>query len=136
MFSWNGYGRGAAFLLLICSLFSSALRTNSNDQDRICEHLLTQRSLYPLMPPNTEVNLEFAKLDFIRSNVRPHLFVLPSMIKSFVRNVHGSLFVNPEYISKGCYAKLRIDCPPAGHTGSIAEFAHIEIIKHKTARLN
>lgn len=110
---------------------ASPHRTDSNDQERICEHLLTQRSLYPLVPPNADVNLEYAKLDFVRFSVRPHLFVLPSMGKSFVKSVHGSLFVNPEYISKGCYAKLRIDCPPADHSGSIEQFTHCEIIKHK-----
>lgn len=94
---------------------------------------MTQRSLYPLIPPHPDVNLEYAKLDFIKFAVRPHLFVLPSMIRSFAKNVHGSLFLNPEYISKGCYAKLRIDAPPADHSGSIAPFTHIEIIKHKTA---
>ena len=110
-------------------------RTESNDQDRICEHLLTQKSIYPLIPPNQEINLEYSKLDFIKFNVRPHLFIIPSMIKNFIKNVHGSLFLNPEFLSKGVYAKIRIDCPPsADYTGSIDKLTKIEIIKNKQTK--
>lgn len=93
---------------------------------------MTQKSLYPLLPPNQEVNLEYSKLDFIKFNKRPHLFILPSMIKNFVKNVQGSLFINPEYISKGVYSKIRIERPPENYVGSLEEFTKVEIVKNKS----
>jgi len=104
----------------------------TNDVDRICEHLLVQKTLYPLYPPNPEVNLEYSKLDFIRFNVRPHLLILPTMHKNFVKNVHGSLFINPEYISKGVFTKIRIDCPPQDHKGPIVDYTKVENVKSKS----
>lgn len=111
-------------------------KNGEDDQERICEHLLTQRNLYPLAPPNQEINLEYSKLDFIKFNVRPQLFIIPSMIKNFIKNVHGSLFLNPEFLSKGVFAKVKISCPSKDHIGSIDQFTKIEIVKNKQTKKN
>jgi len=69
---------------------------------RLCNHLLSQHSFYPLHPPNEDVNLDHDLYE--RHAVishKPHLLILPSELKQFVKNVSGCVCVNPGRLTKG-----------------------------------
>jgi len=69
---------------------------------RLASHLLKQNSFYPLYPGAEEMAMDFdlfskyGKMDYL-----PHLLVLPSDLKYFVKDIKGCLTVNPGRNTKG-----------------------------------
>ncbi|CAG0886814.1 unnamed protein product, partial [Darwinula stevensoni] len=87
---------------------------SSDRLSRLARHLLLQQNFYPLFPPSEEVNLELDQLRMYGGlHVRPHLLVLPSQLKGFIKEVDGCCILNPERLAKksagGCFARLEID---------------------------
>ena len=69
---------------------------------RLCKHILLQRSFYPLYPPNEELPVDVEAWEVNAAlNVKPHMMVLPSDMRSFVKNVEDCCVVNPERAAKG-----------------------------------
>ncbi|XP_059477922.1 DNA polymerase alpha subunit B isoform X2 [Neocloeon triangulifer] len=81
---------------------------------RLASHVLHQASFYPLYPPQANIHLE-AWEKFGQLPVKPHVLVLPSDLRFFVKNVDDSLVVNPERLAKGVsggtFARLEIAKP-------------------------
>ena len=79
---------------------------------RILGHLFLQRRFYPLYPPSSEVNLEITKSIHLAINQRPHILVLPSLMKEFIRMEGTTLCVNPGRLVKGntggSFCRLRL----------------------------
>jgi len=81
---------------------------------RLASHLLSQRSFYPLYPPNLDQNLDMEHLEVNGSLAHsPHLMITPSDLQYFVREMpESSTFVNPGRITKGfgpgTYMKLSL----------------------------
>ena len=79
---------------------------------RILNHLLLQRRFYPLFPPSEEVNLEIVKGIHLGINIRPHVMILVSQMKEFLRMEGSTLCVNPGKLTKGktggSFCRLRI----------------------------
>ncbi|KAI6656786.1 DNA polymerase alpha subunit B-like isoform X1 [Oopsacas minuta] len=79
---------------------------------RILGHLFSQRKFYPLYPPSVEVNLEITKGIHLAINQRPHILVIPSQMKEFLRLEGPTLCVNPGRLVRGetggSFCRLRL----------------------------
>ncbi|KAJ9599819.1 hypothetical protein L9F63_009859, partial [Diploptera punctata] len=93
----------------------SQVRPGSDRLGRLASHILYQRNFYPLYPSSEDVNLDmelWAKYAFL--NVKPHILVLPSNLRCFIKNLDGCIAVNPERLAKGYvggnFARLSVIC--------------------------
>lgn len=80
---------------------------------RIAQHLLQQRSYYPLFPPAPGINLDLKHMDQWRMPCQPDLLILPSKLSCFARTcLDSTVVVNPGHLSKGStggtYAMMEI----------------------------
>jgi len=75
-----------------------------HDTDRLgkmCEHVITQRSYYPLYPPSVQAANDMCRLEFMDFPFTPDILLLPSDLKFFVKNTKDVLCINPGRITKG-----------------------------------
>lgn len=85
----------------------SADETNANlapgsRLTRIAQHLLEQRSYYPLFPPPLGMNLDLRQLKYCQMPCRPDILILPSKLTCFARAVcNSTMVVNPGHLAKG-----------------------------------
>ncbi|KAF8563654.1 hypothetical protein P879_10424 [Paragonimus westermani] len=84
---------------------------------RLCRHLLSTESFYPVHPPSDELPLDYVLWDrHATMSVTPHYLIIPSRLRQFVKNVDGIVCINPGHVSRGqssgSYACMRI------HSGS------------------
>ncbi|CAG2172331.1 unnamed protein product [Oppiella nova] len=99
---------------------------------RLCKHIVNQRNFYPIFPPNPDVNVEFTKYDFLRLPVSPHLLILPSDLKEFVKNISRAVVINTGRLSKSKYTRIRVDpIDQKSFNGSLESYTNVEIIKMK-----
>jgi len=108
---------------------------------RLARHLLSQRNFYPLYPPDESVPLDVELwADHAQMLITPHVLIVPSDLRHFIKDVDGTLVVNPERLTKGqsggTYARLLIDLPnePDDESGigdgsPISDFVAGEIVK-------
>jgi len=69
---------------------------------RLCAHILAQRSFYPLHPPSEDVNVDYSLYEQHSGLAnRPHVVILPSELKQFVKDVSGVVCLNPGRLAKG-----------------------------------
>ncbi|KAF2355617.1 DNA polymerase alpha/epsilon subunit B [Trinorchestia longiramus] len=85
---------------------------------RLVHHILAQQSLFPVYPPPDHLSLSPSLLHAHAClNFKPHVLILPSDIRNFIKNVSDCVAVNPERLCKGksggCYARLEL-LPPVG----------------------
>ncbi|XP_052274858.1 DNA polymerase alpha subunit B-like isoform X2 [Dreissena polymorpha] len=90
-----------------------AFPSGSDRLGRLTQHLLTQHSYYPLCPPNEEMCVDFEKFQttcFLPTT--PHVLVVPSEFKQFVKDIKGCCCINPGRLTKGLtgstFAKIAI----------------------------
>ncbi|XP_043982875.1 DNA polymerase alpha subunit B isoform X1 [Gambusia affinis] len=96
--------------------------TSSDRFSRILNHMLTQRSYYPLYPPAEEVNMDYEKFQIHgQMLVTPDILVVPSELRYFVKDVAGCVCVNPGRLTKGqvggTYGRLLIQRSAAPEDG-------------------
>ncbi|XP_018409803.1 PREDICTED: DNA polymerase alpha subunit B isoform X1 [Nanorana parkeri] len=80
---------------------------------RILRQILNQRSYYPLYPPNEEINIDFeAMYNFAMMPVTPDVFIVPSELRFFIKDISGCICINPGRLTKGLvggtYARLLV----------------------------
>ncbi|KAK3595488.1 hypothetical protein CHS0354_021584 [Potamilus streckersoni] len=107
---------------------------SSDRLGRLVLHLLSQHSYYPLYPPGPEVNIDFEQYEkFATMSVTPHVFIVPSDLKYFVKDVKGCCCVNPGRVAKGqgggTYAKLLIKTKNVSSNQSIVSNIDAQIIR-------
>lgn len=96
----------------------SADETNSNlppgtRMTRISQHLLQQRSYYPLFPPAPSMNLDLQYMDQWSMPCQPDMLIIPSKLACFSRTVMDStIVVNPGRLTRdtvgGTYAMMEV----------------------------
>ncbi|KAF9502113.1 DNA polymerase alpha, subunit B [Pleurotus eryngii] len=89
----------------------------------LCQHLLRQRSFYPLFPVPADlahdVNLDVSRSERLRVDlgadnggsgvgVAPSVLIVPSRLKHFAKPVDHTVAVNPSFLSKGTYATISV----------------------------
>jgi DNA polymerase alpha subunit B len=84
---------------------------------RLAQHLLEQRSFYPLFPAGKATPLDVTAYGQIQLPVSPDVLILPSKLNPFVKEVNGTLVVGPGALCKakaaGYFAKMEIAPMPA-----------------------
>lgn len=71
---------------------------------RIAQHMLQQRSYYPLFPPpfSSPTNLDLKRMDNWQMPVMPDVLIAPSCLSCFATSVLDStIFVNPGHLTRG-----------------------------------
>ncbi|KAG8438009.1 hypothetical protein GDO86_008626 [Hymenochirus boettgeri] len=69
---------------------------------RILKHILTQRNYYPLYPPSEELNIDYEALyTYCSMSVTPDVFIIPSELRYFIKDVIGCICINPGRVTKG-----------------------------------
>lgn len=69
---------------------------------RILKHILTQQSYYPLYPPHEEMNIDYEGLyNYSVMPVTPDVFILPSELRFFIKDISGCICINPGRLTKG-----------------------------------
>lgn len=72
------------------------------DRDRfasLCRHLLDQGSFMPLVPPSESIPFDQTMLDRASFSERPDVLILPSILQHFVKDVEGTICINPRTMS-------------------------------------
>ncbi|KAI5741792.1 hypothetical protein M8J76_017116 [Diaphorina citri] len=101
---------------------------------RLASHLLQQQCYYPLIPPNVElpVDMECWELH-AQLPVTPHIMILPSDLRYFVKNLSGCVVVNPERLSKGMvggsFAKLEVKPVDNNMLWSTNTHVNVQVVK-------
>ncbi|EGD81644.1 hypothetical protein PTSG_02360 [Salpingoeca rosetta] len=102
-------------VLFQLSRSGTASNMHTDRMQRLVNHLFEQRSFYPLDPPHEQVHLDYAHIDNLKLPVTPDVIILPSTLRHFVRDVNGSLAINPGHLTRmsagGTYAHLLIHGP-------------------------
>ncbi|XP_050504949.1 DNA polymerase alpha subunit B [Diabrotica virgifera virgifera] len=103
----------------------------SGRMERMISHLLNQKQIYPLCPAHKELNVDQILLQqFGTLSVKPHILVLPSNLKNFVKEVNDCLVINPERLTKGLEAGTfaRVEIEP-GKSRSLCNRAAVQILR-------
>ncbi|KAM7292670.1 DNA polymerase alpha subunit B [Ixodes scapularis] len=108
---------------------------SSDRLSRLAKHILTQHSFYPLYPPSESVNVDISSLESSGClEVTPHLLVLPSGLRHFIKDVNGCVCINPEHMVKGLvggsFARVIVRPVDKGsYSGSIVNDTTAEVVK-------
>lgn len=69
---------------------------------RILKHILTQRSYYPLYPPHEDMAIDYENFyAYAQLPVTPDVFIVPSELRYFVKEILGCVCMNPGRLTKG-----------------------------------
>ncbi|XP_043931676.1 DNA polymerase alpha subunit B [Protopterus annectens] len=105
MLNINGVTFGLTSTDILFHMGAEEISSSSGGSDRfsrILKHILTQRSYYPLYPPAEEVNIDYESFQsFAQMTVRPDVFIVPSELRYFIKDVIGCICMNPGRLTKG-----------------------------------
>ncbi|XP_064622329.1 DNA polymerase alpha subunit B-like [Lineus longissimus] len=99
---------------------------------RLAKHFLLQQSFYPRYPPEESTNLDLDQFEtHARINTIPHILILPSDMRGFVKDVCKSCCINPGRLAKGLvggtYARVIVQ--PTDDPQNIVEKIAARVIK-------
>ncbi|XP_039100813.1 DNA polymerase alpha subunit B isoform X1 [Hyaena hyaena] len=101
----NGVVFGLTSTDLLFHMGAEEISSSSGTSDRlsrILKHILTQRSYYPLYPPQEDMAIDYENFyTYAQLPVTPDIFIIPSELKYFVKDVLGCVCVNPGRLTKG-----------------------------------
>ncbi|XP_077143812.1 DNA polymerase alpha subunit B isoform X2 [Ranitomeya variabilis] len=103
--SVNGVALGFTSTDLLFHMGAEEISSGTGAPDRfsrILKHILTQRSYYPLYPPHEEINIDYeAHYNYGIMPVTPDVFILPSELRFFIKDISGCICINPGRLTKG-----------------------------------
>lgn len=139
MFSINGINIATTSTDVLFHLSREEISCPPGSSDRLgrlVRHILTQQTFYPLYPPSEDVPLDYEKFSqYGRMACAPHIFVCPSRLRFFVKEVEGAVCINPGLLTSGqvggTYARLVIKDPgaAANEKKNIADKTAVEIVR-------
>ncbi|GAA5811310.1 hypothetical protein MFLAVUS_004743 [Mucor flavus] len=109
----NGHTIGIANVDSLFRLGKAEITKNPVQTDkfsRLTEHLLQQHTYYPLYPHALEDNIDAGCLLDIHLPTKPDILILPSQFKHFVKQMNGTVSMNPGFLCKhevaGTYGRV------------------------------
>ncbi|XP_047110076.1 DNA polymerase alpha subunit B isoform X1 [Schistocerca piceifrons] len=99
---------------------------------RLAGHVLSQRNFYPLFPPAEELSVDLGHWEKLSHlPVAPHILILPSDLRYFIKNIKGCLVVNPERLAKGLVggSMARLEIKAAGQGSQFPVSVVAQILK-------
>ncbi|KAL1460789.1 hypothetical protein WDU94_012738 [Cyamophila willieti] len=108
--------------------------TMSDRLSRLASHLIHQQSYYPLMPPNIELPIDMECWElYAQLPVTPHIMILPSDLRYFVKDLCGCVVINPERLSKGMvggsFAKIEVKPVENNMIWSTNTHVNVQVVK-------
>ncbi|XP_046500585.1 DNA polymerase alpha subunit B isoform X2 [Equus quagga] len=104
-FSINGVIFGLTSTDVLFHMGAEEISSSSGTSDRfsrILKHILTQRSYYPLYPPQEDMAIDYENFyAYAQLPVTPDVFIIPSELRYFVKDILGCVCVNPGRLTKG-----------------------------------
>uniref|UniRef100_A0A8C0CY19 DNA polymerase alpha subunit B n=1 Tax=Balaenoptera musculus TaxID=9771 RepID=A0A8C0CY19_BALMU len=101
----NGMIFGLTSTDLLLHMGAEEISSSSGTSDRfsrILKHILTQRSYYPLYPPQEDMAIDYENFyAYAQLPVTPDVFIAPSELRYFVKDILGCICVNPGRLTKG-----------------------------------
>lgn len=94
---------------LVREEFHQSSTTPEGRMNRLCNHLIRQRSVYPLFPQSQDTNIDWSNYSYLKMPVRPHILIVPSILKGFYFEQQEVICLNPENIKKSTYAIIEIE---------------------------
>ncbi|XP_006860999.1 PREDICTED: DNA polymerase alpha subunit B [Chrysochloris asiatica] len=132
---------GAVFGLtstdLLFHMGAEEISSNSGTSDRfsrILKHILTQRSYYPLYPPQEDMAVDYENFyTYSQLPVTPDVFIIPSELRYFVKDVLGCVCVNPGRLTKGqvggTFGRLYLQRQPVAGEGRRSPCVAAQVVK-------
>ncbi|XP_036784059.2 DNA polymerase alpha subunit B isoform X1 [Manis pentadactyla] len=103
--SINGVTFGLTSTDLLFHMGAEEISCSSGTSDRfsrILKHILTQRSYYPLYPPQEDMAIDYENFcAYAQLPVTPDILIVPSELRYFVKDILGCVCVNPGRLTKG-----------------------------------
>ncbi|XP_054426587.1 DNA polymerase alpha subunit B [Pteronotus mesoamericanus] len=103
--SVNGVVFGLTSTDLLFHMGAEEISSSSGTSDRfsrILRHILTQRSYYPLYPPQEDMAIDYENFyAYAQLPVTPDVFIIPSELRYFIKDILGCVCVNPGRLTKG-----------------------------------
>uniref|UniRef100_A0A8C6REP0 DNA polymerase alpha subunit B n=1 Tax=Nannospalax galili TaxID=1026970 RepID=A0A8C6REP0_NANGA len=103
--SINGVIFGLTSTDLLFHMGAEEISSSSGTSDRfsrILKHILTQRSYYPLYPPHEDMAIDYENFyTYAQLLVTPDVFIVPSELRYFVKDIFGCVCMNPGRLTKG-----------------------------------
>ncbi|XP_005333503.2 DNA polymerase alpha subunit B [Ictidomys tridecemlineatus] len=103
--SVNGVIFGLTSTDLLFHMGAEEISSSSGTSDRlsrILKHILTQRSYYPLYPPQEDMAIDYENFyAYAQLLVTPDVLIVPSELRYFVKDILGCVCVNPGRLTKG-----------------------------------
>lgn len=96
---------------------------------RLCQHLIRQRSMYPIFPPVENASVDFTHYKYLQMPVKPHLMIVPSILKGFVLEELGVTCVNPESIRKNSFVTVEVDKSKLKDDGTLTDAITVQLCK-------
>jgi len=97
---------------------NEASRAPGDRITRLANHILQQRSFYPLFPPAEGCQMSMAHSGLLRLEQTPDVLLLPSQLNAFAKRIGDVLCVNPGKLTKGNGA------------GTFARFSVHPVVRH------
>ncbi|XP_028372260.1 DNA polymerase alpha subunit B [Phyllostomus discolor] len=101
----NGVVFGLTSTDLLFHMGAEEISSSAGASDRfsrILRHILTQRSYYPLYPPQEDMAIDYENFyTYAQLPVTPDVLVVPSELRYFVKDILGCVCVNPGRLTKG-----------------------------------
>ncbi|XP_036621281.1 DNA polymerase alpha subunit B [Trichosurus vulpecula] len=135
--SINGVVLGLTSTDLLLHMGAEEISSSSGTSDRfsrILKHVLTQRSYYPLYPPFEEMSLDFEHFySYAQLPVTPDVFIVPSDLRYFVKDILGCVCMNPGRLTKGqvggTFGRLYISRQAANTNGRKSPCMAAQVVK-------
>ncbi|XP_006901509.1 PREDICTED: DNA polymerase alpha subunit B [Elephantulus edwardii] len=101
---------------------------------RILRHVLTQRSYYPLYPPQEDMAIDYEHFyAYAQLPVTPDVLIIPSELRYFVKDVLGCVCVNPGRLTKGqvggTFGRLYLKRQPAGGDNRQSPCVAVQVVR-------
>lgn len=112
-------------VLLHLSQFETS-NCRGNRLARLCGHILNQQSFYPVKPAPLDTPVDYAKLyTYSKLKYIPHVIVLPSELRFFIKEVEGCLFINTQRCLRGQNNFAQIEVRPQDGEKSWSVSTHV-----------
>nr|CAB3264998.1 DNA polymerase alpha subunit B-like [Phallusia mammillata] len=127
---------GATSTDILFHLGAEEISRNPNpDLDRLSrlsQHVLCQKSYYPMYPPHESVPFDNINSEFrikMPSDRLPDLLIMPSDLRCFAKLIQGRVCINPGRLTKGetggTYGRILAESAPNNTVNIIAEVVKI-----------
>ena len=106
---------------------------------RLVDHVLTQRSFYPVFPPPPGSQLDYSQSHLLNLPTTPDILILASDLRYFVKDVDGVLVVNPGRLTVGSaggtFARLSVHPIPAQDIGEGEDLVPNAVVERTRAEI-